>query len=45
MSAMLEVVEVAVLVARAFERIGVDYALGGTDLLERALSAKSGSAT
>ncbi len=30
MSAMLEVVEVAVLVARAFEKLGVDYALGGS---------------
>lgn len=30
MSAMLEVVEVAVLVARAFGRIGVDSALGGS---------------
>lgn len=30
MSASLEVVDVAVLVARAIERIGVDYALGGS---------------
>lgn len=30
MSAVLEVVEVAVLVARALEGIGVDYALGGS---------------
>ena len=30
MSAVLEVVEVAMLVARAFESIGTDYALGGS---------------
>lgn len=30
MSAVLEVVEIAVVVAHAFEKIGVDYALGGS---------------